>query len=181
MCEEKLYVTYPGSDRRYPAVKVKCCVCGKDILRRITEVKPNKKIFCSKNCRDKYNENKSVYLTCATCGKIFKRLKSHLSNSRHKIYFCSRKCKDEGQRIGGIKEIKPRHYSDKITSKYRLTAFRNYEHKCAVCGYNKFTQILEVHHKDKNRDNNRDNNELDNLIILCPNCHRLVHHKLIKI
>lgn len=48
MCEEKLYVTYPGSDRKYPAVKVKCCVCSKEILRRKCEVKVNKKYFALK-------------------------------------------------------------------------------------------------------------------------------------
>ena len=43
--------------------------------------------------------------------------------------------------------------------------------KCEKCGYNK-TEILEIHHKDKNRNNNN----LDNLILICPNCHSEEHH-----
>lgn len=41
---------------------------------------------------------------------------------------------------------------------------------CERCGYNKY-EILQVHHKDKNRDNN----ELNNLELICPNCHYEEH------
>lgn len=40
---------------------------------------------------------------------------------------------------------------------------------CNVCGSERF---VEVHHKD----GNRSNNELDNLIPLCRDCHKQVHH-----
>lgn len=43
-------------------------------------------------------------------------------------------------------------------------------HMCEICGnteWNGFPIPLEIHHKD----GNRQNNELDNLQILCPNCH----------
>lgn len=42
---------------------------------------------------------------------------------------------------------------------------------CQKCGYSKF-DIFQVHHKDRNRDNNK----LNNLEILCPNCHYEKHH-----
>lgn len=42
--------------------------------------------------------------------------------------------------------------------------------KCACCDYDECVDILEVHHID----GNRKNNNLDNLIILCPNCHRKI-------
>ncbi|WP_444210111.1 HNH endonuclease [Dialister succinatiphilus] len=57
---------------------------------------------------------------------------------------------------------------------YRRNAYRNYPHKCAVCGWDEDEDILEVHHIDENREHN----ELFNLIILCPICHRkLSSHK----
>jgi len=43
-----------------------------------------------------------------------------------------------------------------------------YPHKCYVCGYNDDERILEVHHVDENRNNN----DINNLKILCPNCHK---------
>jgi hypothetical protein len=42
--------------------------------------------------------------------------------------------------------------------------------KCAVCGYDEDVRILEVHHKDEDHSNN----DLNNLCILCPNCHRKI-------
>lgn len=53
---------------------------------------------------------------------------------------------------------------------YRKKAFDNYEHKCAVCGWNEDEDILEVHHIDENREHN----DLENLKILCPICHRKI-------
>jgi len=32
----------------------------------------------------------------------------------------------------------------------------------------------EIHHRDRNRENNR----MDNLLVLCPNCHSLMHWNL---
>ena len=43
--------------------------------------------------------------------------------------------------------------------------------KCEKCGYKENLDILEVHHIDENRINN----SFENLLILCPNCHRLLH------
>ena len=46
------------------------------------------------------------------------------------------------------------------------------EDKCEICGityWNGKHLPLELHHKD----NNHFNNNLDNLIILCPNCHSI--------
>lgn len=45
--------------------------------------------------------------------------------------------------------------------------------QCEHCGYDKIPEILGVHHKDKNRNNNN----ISNLIVLCPNCHSIEHHK----
>ena len=38
--------------------------------------------------------------------------------------------------------------------------------------YDNFIEILEVHHVNFDHDDN----DLDNLRILCPNCHREIHH-----
>lgn len=42
---------------------------------------------------------------------------------------------------------------------------------CEKCGYDKY-EILQIHHKDKNRSNNN----LDNLELICPNCHFEEHY-----
>ena len=50
------------------------------------------------------------------------------------------------------------------------------EDHCEICGrseWNNEKLPLELHHKDGNHHNNR----LSNLIILCPNCHAVIHAK----
>lgn len=110
---------------------------------------------------------------CAYCGKNFSKRKSRLENSKSGLYFCCREHKDIAQRIGSgerFNELRPPHYDKGDLINYRLLAFRNYPHECSVCGYHDDDDIslLEVHHIDEDRENNK----LENLIILCPNCHR---------
>ena len=65
--------------------------------------------------------------------------------------------------------MRPEHYGvNESSSSYRKLAFRNYSHKCAICGWDEDEDILQVHHIDENRLNAN----LNNLIILCPTCHQ---------
>ncbi|HEY5234339.1 MAG TPA: hypothetical protein VIK35_12470 [Verrucomicrobiae bacterium] len=51
---------------------------------------------------------------------------------------------------------------------YRKLAFGHYPKLCAHCGFG-IADVLEVAHID----GNRAHNELANLVILCPNCHKM--------
>lgn len=54
--------------------------------------------------------------------------------------------------------------------KERLLKFGYKEHRCEICNNTKWNNLLipiQLHHKDGNSQNNR----LENLQILCPNCH----------
>ncbi|MBP9691052.1 HNH endonuclease [Candidatus Woesebacteria bacterium] len=42
---------------------------------------------------------------------------------------------------------------------------------CERCDYDTF-EILQIHHKDRDRTNN----SLENLELICPNCHALEHY-----
>jgi len=52
---------------------------------------------------------------------------------------------------------------------YRKQAFSIYEPFCAYCGFG-IQAVLEVAHINGKRDNNR----IDNLVILCPTCHKML-------
>lgn len=81
-------------------VKVKCSYCGKNIIRKTSEIKNNKHYFCNIKCRamwlpensrGKNNANwkgSKKKLVCDWCGKEFERRK--YSNCDHN--FCSRDC-----------------------------------------------------------------------------------------
>lgn len=140
------------------------------------------KVRCS--CPQCAEEKKTTRLAqsrtmvkCAYCGKEFYRANSKLDNSKSGLYFCCREHKDLAQKITfGLEEIWPSHYDEDSNAKssYRKRALQNYPCKCAVCGWDEDVDILEVHHIDENREHNT----LDNLIILCPICHRkLTSHK----
>jgi 5-methylcytosine-specific restriction endonuclease McrA len=51
---------------------------------------------------------------------------------------------------------------------YRKLAFDHYAPICAYCGFG-VSAVLEVAHLD----GDRENNVLENLAILCPNCHKM--------
>jgi 5-methylcytosine-specific restriction endonuclease McrA len=48
--------------------------------------------------------------------------------------------------------------------------------KCMVCGWDELPDALELHHKDRNHQNN----DPTNLVLLCPNCHALLHRGKIE-
>lgn len=55
---------------------------------------------------------------------------------------------------------------------YRKLAFDNLPNECAVCGWNQYSEVLEVNHIDVDRTNNT----LNNLEILCPTHHQVFHY-----
>jgi hypothetical protein len=59
--------------------------------------------------------------------------------------------------------------------KYRKLAFAHYDPVCAHCGFG-IPAVLEVAHLDCDRSNNG----LSNLVILCPNCHKMYDLDLIS-
>lgn len=126
--------------------------------------------FCSKECFYK-SKKRSVEQVCSYCGAGFTRRPSAARKSRHGYVFCSRTCKDAAQRLDSpITAIRPSHYGTG-TASYREIAKREKPTHCNRCGYAKIVEILEVHHIDRDRGNNT----LDNLEILCPNCHQEEH------
>ena len=131
---------------------------------------------CSEEQREKRHSEHRAEVTCAYCGKKFTKSNSKLEGSKSGLYFCCREHKDLAQRIESgdkFQTMRPDNYNGSITN-YRIQAFRNYSHKCAVCGWDEDEDVLQVHHIDENRLNG----QLDNLIILCPTCHqKLTIHK----
>jgi len=100
-------------------------------------------------------------ISCATCGKPI------LAGLNKKT--CSRGCANKHRTGIKYKINRPR---DKVKTqealKIRLLNQRG--KKCERCGYEEY-RILEVHHKDRNRGNS----DLNNLELICPNCHAKEH------
>lgn len=96
--------------------------------------------------------------------------------------FCDNKCQGDFQyRVyieswlnGTVSGIRGNYFLSKHIRRY---IFEIKFGKCEVCGWSKINQFtgkfpLEVHHKD----GDSTNNNLDNLMLLCPNCHSLTEN-----
>lgn len=137
-----------------------CFICKKAIYKRPSQIKNNKgKVFCSSVC---YGLSCRKEAPCIICGKLI------LASLNKKT--CSRACANKN-RIGiSYKINQPR---DKVATlrriKIRLLKIRG--KKCERCDYNK-SEILQVHHKNRNKNDN----VLKNLELICPNCHYEEHY-----
>lgn len=128
-------------------------------------------LICQQEQKQKRAQAANQEVICAYCGEKFSRKNTKMRNSRSGLYFCCREHKDLAQRLDAgdsFVEIRPDHYG--VGANYREIAFRNLEHRCACCGWDEDIRILEVHHIDSNRENC----QLENLVILCPICHRKI-------
>jgi hypothetical protein len=160
-------------DGRFRTLYEQTCPCGSVFyVPKHVLCNPNRGKYCSTICANKASQKQDVY-SCRWCNQEFTRAPSKLSRSKSGQLFCSRKCKDEAQSLKGVKEIHPAHYG--TGSDYRKIAFDHYSDVCTICGYNRYPEVLVVHHKDRDRSNN----EVSNLEILCPTCHE-EHHFLEK-
>jgi hypothetical protein len=136
-----------------------CAVCGKKIYRRPFALKNKERVFCSLVC---YGISNRKEIPCVVCGTLL------LSGLNKKT--CSRACSNKHR--AGIKYLQSRP-KDKVNShkqlKLRLLGLRG--KICERCNYDTY-EILQIHHKDRNRKNN----ELNNLELICPNCHFEEHY-----
>lgn len=118
---------------------------------------------------------------CPQCGKDF----TDERRSNNQIY-CSTKCGRNAEKEKRIESIKKReHYH----GKYKVEIMHIYRHKCAACGWaaipdpdivnGKFYWSCgnDIHHITQVSDGGTNNT--NNLIVLCPNCHKLAHMGLI--
>ncbi len=136
----------------------------KSALRKIPDEKHSQryaKISSALKGRKPVNTGVRVgdYVNCLQCGKRFYR---EPSSSKK---FCSRKC-------WRIYNKEHWHELHPTVNKYlyKETIIKERQGRCESCGFSD-TRILIVHHKDENDKNNL----RENLLVLCPNCHFIMH------
>ena len=158
--------TFISTQVLYTIMIFKCLVCGKGFNDRPSR----KRKTCSRQCFYEYSRTERIVVKCNNCGKSISRVPSDL-RSKNNLYFCDRKCKEFAQSISGgnIEALQPKGYNGG-TTKYREWAFDKYGYECSECGLLE-EHLLVVHHKD----GNRNNNELNNLKVVCHNCHAKLH------
>lgn len=163
-------------DTPMKTVTKNCLNCDKEFEAPLKEIKRGNGKFCTSKCAGIYGYSKKskpeLNVECRQCGKKFHKSKSRIEKSKSGLFFCCRKCKDTAQSLfGGITEIQPAHYNTGNGERvYRNIAFRYKDCKCERCDFDNPLAIV-VHHKDRDRTNNI----IDNLEVLCCNCHSIEH------
>ena len=160
---------------------IQCNECGKNVEKSTSKVneaiKYGRNLYCSKECAQKHRLIK-IQCKCAFCEAELIRTPSEIKKSKTGNVFCNKSCaasfNNSHFRTG---ENNPNWKGGTYkSSNYARLAFRSYEHICTNCGFDQEAALV-VHHIDYNRNND----ELDNLMILCSNCHYLVHYGNLEI
>lgn len=136
-----------------------CFICNKKIYRRPSQINMSK-VYCSRKCAG--IDQRKIKI-CPVCSKEF-------TGTIKKT--CSRSCANK-QRYGikyNGKNDNNKYIKGKILKEKLALINNGVCDKCKNDNYN----ILQVHHKIEKCNGGTD--ELDNLILLCPNCHMTEHH-----
>lgn len=157
--------------------KINCLNCNIEKFVENKEIKRGFGKFCSRKCASAFNRNNleppTPNVKCAYCQIDFYITPSRAARSKSRLYFCCAEHHDFAQRLDGIKEILPAHYGTGAPENtYRRKIFTIRPKTCERCGYNKHEAAIIVHHKDRNRKNDN----IDNLEVLCANCHLEEHY-----
>ena len=154
-------IKFSKEKRKRRGAWLKCKTCNKEFyvmperLKRKFQPK-----YCSSKCYNKHGENNPFWgkkHSIETINKFMKNPNRHIfktgKNNPNFVRF--------GKQSGFIG-------NNKDWWRYHK------ERKSSVCERCKFPdiRILQVHHKDRNRKNNN----INNIEILCPNCHMLEHY-----
>ncbi len=148
----------PEPYKRNP--NTKCAICQKGIYRRPIEFSKNGgKFYCSQTC---YGLSCHKEKPCVICKKL-------ILSGLHRIT-CSRECSNINREGIKYRQGKPRDKAETFKL-IKISLLSSRGGKCERCGYSK-REILQIHHKDRDRKNN----DLNNLELICPNCHFEDHY-----
>lgn len=137
-----------------------CKICNKEIYRRPFQLAKGD-VYCSQDC---YGKSCTILVACVVCGNEYQKGLNKKTCSR----ICSNKLRIGSKYIG--RPLKDKAQTNRAL-KERLILLRGTN--CERCGYSN-TKILNVHHKIRRADGG--SNDIENLELICPNCHAEEHY-----
>jgi hypothetical protein len=156
-----------GQNRHKTTETIICVECGKEFIGLIKD----KRKFCSQSCNATFNNKKfpkrknvNKSSNCLNCG-------GELNYNQQK--FCSKECNvvhKQNETYSKIENGDTSFYADT----YKRYLIHKHGEKCMKCGWhevNPTTGIVPIQMEHK--DGNSENHNLNNLELLCPNCHSL--------
>ena len=165
-----------------------CSQCGRTYYRKPSERKLNNN-YCSRTCANQARSRtlqdipdlrtvQGVEVVCQNCNASF-HVKPHKVG---KAKFCSRACahatrfgqQSPSEHKGMPGNSNPNFRGTNNATTARENAIKFFGKRCMICGW---AEVVDVHHIIPRRHGGTNN--LDNLIVLCPNHHRLADLKRI--
>lgn len=136
-----------------------CLNCNKEFQADKKEHNRGNAKYCSLSCAISHiNLNKQMVTNiCRQCGREFK-------TSNKNALYCSNICKQRNYRFKSKSEVSMK------------TLYKQLSHlPCQICGWKEASR--DIHHIIPVSKGGK--NELNNLIVVCPNHHRMIHSELI--
>lgn len=138
-----------------------CETCGNTFQADTREINRGNAKYCSLSCAGKAPKSRKYKLICQHCGQTFT---SSSSDSK----YCSSHCKQKNYRA------KRRNSTQTLPDKQLYSIFNGIA--CELCAWDKASR--DLHHIVEV--SNGGVNSIDNVICVCPNCHRMIHSNLIS-
>lgn len=161
-----------------------CLLCGKKLSNYQEK-------FCSLSCASKFNNKLRVISssdneTKVVIGELSKDkdvnycLNCNIELKRKNNKFCSSKCSSEYRNNELIRKwLETGIIDNKNNLPYTIRKFlyEKAQYKCEICGFEGYNRktgntILQIHHIDGNNANNK----IENLQVICPNCHAMTEN-----
>lgn len=138
----------------YELTPVTCRYCSAKL-----EYKNRNRVFCNKSCSASFNNIKrgKTFSECVVCSKQIAKRGKFCGNKCQKVY-------EYKQRIDNWSDCPP---GKGVIKRFLSEKFGN---QCSVCGLTEWNNkeiVLELEHID----GNSSNNAMENVCLICPNCH----------
>lgn len=143
-------------------VKKECQFCGKSFEAEVKEVNRGNAKYCSQSCASKVPKALKYTQVCKHCGKEF-------NTASKNAKYCSDSCKQKNYRA---KQRSLAENGSSIKTYYKW--FKDIP--CEICKWDITTR--DIHHIKAVSEGGT--NEIENLISVCPNCHRMIHNNFIS-
>lgn len=172
-----------------------CSFCGKEMFVNRSDIEKGLRKYCSKKCKNEAQKNKigplagnwrggKVEKECCICGKHYFLIPALAKVSR----FCSRSChnkwKSQNERgannrawLGGVTAERQSHQKSEEWKKVVHLVWKRDQQVCQKCGAGrKSKKQFHIHHLISFKIKEL-RSDINNLILLCNDCHRFVHSR----
>lgn len=166
-----------------------CQNCNKSFYRRPCLIGRYPNVFCTPECRKEWTrgpENPTfIEMPCAFCQKILKKRPCDFKYRKTGLAFCNTECLGLWRRKrtifdGAWGKLTSNDYKNKVAFRTavcqtarRVTNFLVPNPQCYNCGYSRHAECCHIKPVGGFPEGTQisEINRLDNLILLCPNCH----------